>query len=357
MTRATRTPPPKARQAVPDFWRSSGYRLVEADADGRLRPGDDFLRAFLLRPEILPVAESCPAELALHEALLADPRLPVAAARLAALVDPDAQDNYRILLAFRDRLLAHPSLEAAYLDLVRHDTAAIPGLFLDQLVHVILRHLLRDCPDPLRLRAAELLFREQKVTIRDGSVMLADDETVEMQAAAGRLGLAPEVSLARLLEPDEAPVWSVELDVLDEANAGLYWARSDRFDCVLDLGFTRPGLDALCRVLEAWVLHFTGASVAIQPVQQIRDERWVWHVGLDAEASALLNDLWAGQTVDDARRAQLLSLFRLEFRDPDDMLRRVRGRPVYLGLAMTGAKRLKLKPQNLLVNLPLAGTS
>ena len=97
--------------------------------------------------------------------------------------------------------------------------------------------------------------------------------------------------------------------------------------------------------------------MAIQPVQQIRDERWVWHVGLDAEASAILNDLWEGRTVDDGRRAQLLSLFRLDFRDPDDMLARVRGRPVYLGLAMTGAKRLKLKPQNLLVNLPLAGTT
>ena len=342
--------------AMPDFWRSSGYRLVEVDAEQRLRPTDDFLRAFLLRPEILPVAESCDAELALHQALLAEPRLPVPAARLVELADPDARANYQTWLAFRDRLLALPSLEGAYLDLVRHDTAGIPPLFLDQLVHVVVRHILSDGTDPLRLRAAELLFREQKVTIRDGRVMLADDETVEMQAAAaGRIGLAPEISLARLLDSTEAPLRSVELDVLDEANAQLYWARSDRFDTVLDLSFTRPGLDALCRVLEAWVLHFTSAVVAIQPVQQIRDERWVWHVGLDAEASALLNDLWAGETVDDARRAQLLALFRLDFRNPDDMLARVRGRPVYLGLAMTSAWRLKLKPQNLLVNLPLAG--
>jgi hypothetical protein len=341
---------------MPEFWQSSGYRLIEVDAEGRLRPTEDFLRAFLLRPEMLPVAESCAAEFALHEALLADPRLDVPASRMAALADPDARDNYRTLLAFRDRLLAQPSLEAAYLDLVRRGTAGIPPLFLDQLAHVIVRHILADCPDPVRLRAAELLFREQKVTIQDGRVMLADEETVEMRgAAAGRLGLAPEVSLARLLEPGEAPQQSVELDVLDEGNAGLYWARSDRFDTVLDLGFARPGLDALCRVLEAWVLHFAAAAVAVQPVQQIRDERWVWHVGLDAEASAILNDLWEGRTIEEMRRAQLLALFRLEFRDPDDMLASVRGRPVYLGLAMTGARRLKLKPQNLLVNLPLAG--
>jgi hypothetical protein len=32
----------------------------------------------------------------------------------------------------------------------------------------------------------------------------------------------------------------------------------------------------------------------------------------------------------------------------------VRGRPVYLGLAMSAEQRVRLKPQNLLVNLPLA---
>jgi len=334
---------------VPDFWRSSGYHLAGIDAQGRLRPSDDFLRAFLLRPEMLPVAESCPAELALHEALLEQPALAVPAERLAALADPDARDNYRTLLGFRDRLLAAESLEVAYLDLVRHGTGGVPPLFLDQLVHVIARHLLNDCEDPLRLRAAELLFREQKVTIQDTAIMLADHETVEMRAAEPGFS-----SLTGLLTPSEAQRRSIDLDVLDEANAALYWRRSDRFDTVLDIGFTRPGLDALCRVLEAWVLHFTGVPVAIQPVQQIRDERWVWHIGLDAEASALLNDLYEGRSVEEARRARLLTLFRLDFRNADDMLARVRGRPVYLGLAMSGAERVRLKPQNLLVNLPLA---
>ena len=332
-----------------EFWRSSGYRLLALDAQGRLRPTDDFLRAFLLRPEMVPVAQSCAEELALHEALLEAPSLAVSQQRLAGLADPDAQDNYRVLLGFRDRLLAAASLEAAYLDLVRRGLAGIPPLFLDQLVHAILRHVLDDCADPLRRRAAELLFREQKVTIQDGAIMLADDETVEMRAAEPGVG-----SLAGLLAPSAAPQRSIELDLLDEANAELYWQRSDRFDTVLDVGFTKPGLDALCRVLEAWVVHFTSAPVAIQPVQQIRDERWVWHVGLDAEASALLNDLYEGRSVDEARRGRLLTLFRLEFRDPDDMLARVRGRPVYLGLAMTGGGRVRLKPQNLLVNLPLA---
>ena len=50
---------------------------------------------------------------------------------------------------------------------------------------------------------------------------------------------------------------------------------------------------------------------------------------------------------------RLLSLFRLDFNDPSVMLREVAGRPVYLAMAMTEEGGLRLKPQNLLVNLPL----
>ena len=276
---------------------------------------------------------------------MAAPRLAVPPERLARLADTDARDNYAAVLRLRERLLAWPTMEAAYLDLIRTGLGGIPPLFLDQLVHVFLRHLLAGCDDPIRLRAAELLFREQKVTIQDGAIMLADEETVEMRAS-GEPG--------RLLLGDAGPARQIDLDVLDDANAAIYWERSDRFDTVLDLSFARPGLDALCRVLELWVRHFTGAAVAIQPLQRIDDQRWVWHVGLDSEASALLNALYDGEEIDEARRARLLGLFRLEFRDPADMLERARGRPVYMGLAMTPAQRLQLKPQNLLINLPLA---
>jgi len=343
------TAPPRLRPpAVPEFWRSSGHHLLVPDASGRLTVTDDFLRAYWLRPEVVPVAESCASEVALHDELMANPRLAVPPARLARLADPDAGANYAAVLRLRDRLLARPTLEAAYLDLARTGATGVPPMFLDQLVHVVLRHLLAGCDDPIRLRAAELLFREQKVTIQDGAIMLADEETVEMHAAD------PAAGAQGLLVASEAPPRRVELDVLDEHNAAIYWARSDRFDTVLDLSFTRPGLDALCRVLEAWVLHFSGAAVGIQPVPRIDDERWVWHLGLDAEASTFLDHLYQGAAIDEARHARLLALFRLEFRDPADMLERVRGRPVYLGLAMTASERLRLKPQNLLVNLPLA---
>ena len=317
-----------------DFWRSSGFHLLAREASGRLVVTDDFLRAYFLRPEIRPEGDSPPAELALHEALLADPRRPVGEAELLALGDADLRDNYRLVLRFRDRLIAGGTLDATYLDLFRDPGAMdLPPLFVDHLAHAILRNMLDGEPDPFRLRAAELLFRVQKVSLAEGAILLADEEIVAEYADVGG---------------------NAVLDVLLEENAPTYWQRSDRFDMALDLSVGRPGLDALCRVLEAWVAHMLGVAVQIAPVGTIRDERWSWHVGLDAEASAILDDLYRGAGLDEARLRQVLSLFRLEFRDSAAMRSDLAGRPVYLGLAMTSDHRLRLKPQNLLVNLPLA---
>jgi hypothetical protein len=332
-----------------EFWRRAGYHLVDQDDQARLQDTDDWVRASLLRPELAPIEHSCADELALHARLLASPCAPVDEQVLLALADDDARANYRAFFAFRDRLLAKPSIESAYLDMIERGVPGIPPLFLEQLVHLQLRHILRECEDPVRLRAAELLFREQKVSVQEGRIMVADAETVTQHASGRNFG-----SLGRLLVAGETKPVAVELDVLEAANASLYWQRSDRFDMVLDLGFARPGLDGLCRVLEAWVRYFREIEVSIQPVQQISDPTWIWHIGLDAEASAFLNDLYDGAEIDEARQARLLGLFRLEFQDASDMLERVRGRPVYMGLMMAPDERLKVKPQNILINLPLA---
>ena len=89
-------------------------------------------------------------------------------------------------------------------------------------------------------------------------------------------------------------------------------------------------------------------------MQSIRDKRWVWHIGLDNVASGILNDLYNGQNVEEARIAQILSLFRLSFREPAQMAPELAGRPIYLAMAMNERHELQLKPQNLLVSLPLA---
>ena len=333
---------------MPDFWRASGYGLLQPRPDGRLAVGDDFLRAYFMRPEIRPVEESNDAERQLHASLMNSPRRLVSAAEIEALGDRDAQENYRILLGFRDRLTNAETIEDAYLNLFLRP-APLPGLFIDQLAHVILRHVLDKVEDPLRARAGELFFRAQKISIKDGAIMAADDETVEMYAATGGLG-----SLGRLIVESNTPVRSVDLDVLTEKTAAEYWGRDEKHDTVLELTFGRAGLDALARVMEAWIRHFLQITVSIQPVSQIQDDKWVWHTGLDAESSAIMNDLYNGKTVDDERMAQIIALFRLEFAEPSVMQAAIQGRPVYLGLARDKNDRLKLKPQNLLVNLPLA---
>jgi hypothetical protein len=332
-----------------DFWRSSGWHLLDRRADGRHLASDDLFRAYLLRPELRPGEDACPAERALHAALLAAPRQPLTPVALLRLKDPDARENWELFASFRDHLLRSATVEDAYLALALGEGPRVPSLFLDHLAHAILRGILDGCPDGLRLRAAECLFRAQAVTVRDGAILLADRDTVELHARTGGFG-----SLGQLLLDAGNPTRQVELDVLGEANAAGYLARSDRFDTVLDVSFTRPGLDALCRVLEAWVAHFLGLRVSVQPLQSVRDERWRWHLGLDAEATAILNDLYAGREIEEARRARLLSLFRLEFREPEAVRVDLRGAPVYMAIAADGEGRLRLKPQNLLVNLPLA---
>ena len=138
-----------------DFWRNSGFHLLDRDADGRLSVTDDFLRAYLQRPEVAPIEESCDAERRLHAALMQAPRRAVAAAELDAIRDEDARHNYRMVLRLRDRLVAAGTVEGCYLGLFQAGVD-LPPLFIEQLVHVILRNVLDGCEDPLQLRAAEL---------------------------------------------------------------------------------------------------------------------------------------------------------------------------------------------------------
>jgi len=336
-----------------DFWITSGYHLLSRDADGNLEVGEELLRAYLMRPELEPVGESCDAERALHAALMDDPQLAVDEARLRDLADSDAAGNYRIMLRFRDELLAAGTIERCYLAIFERGAVDTPPLFLEQLTHMMLRGILEGADDPIRVRAAELLFREQRVTIQGGAVMVADAEVVDRHQRPDD----EPIRLTRFLAEGEAAATPVELDVLSAENAESYWERSDHFDMVLDLRFAGAGLDALCRVMEAWVAHMLGLDVAIQPVQSVTEERWVWHIGLDTEATAILNELYEGREVGEDRLARLVSLFRLEAKDPSLMRADIAGRPIYLGLAMNADGLLRMKPQNLLLNMPLAGAS
>lgn len=340
--------PTEPKPLVPDFWRSCGYSLTTRGENGRLAFTDDFLRGYLGRPELAPVAESCAAERALHAALIENPQREVTERELAAIDDDDARENYGVWLRFRGQLMGAPSLEAFYAGLFRRDVA-VPPAFIRQIVQVILRSVLDGCADGLAARAAEVFFRRQRVSVENGSIMLADNETVEMHAATGDFG-----NLGQLLARQGTPLRTVELDVLDEKTSAEYWKRDERFDTVLCLNRSHPGCAALCRVIEAWVAHFHGARVKVVPVPEIPDADWVWHVGLDAEATAILNDTYSGREPEEERLRRIVGLYRMEFLDPADMRAEIAGRPVFLGLAMAADHILRMKPQNLLTNLPLA---
>lgn len=336
---------------------------------GWLNPTPDYLRLFLRRPELAPVPESCQAELVLHAALLADPSVAVPAAGLQALRDADARESYTLFLRFRDGLLAAGTLEAYYLGLFPRSGGGIniPPLFIDLLAEAITHNLLVDSADVYEIRAAEMLFRSQRISTQDGQVLSGDRETLDMFNETAGLG-----DIGRFLAEAKAPMPVINMQVLTDDNAAAFLVARDKpgqhpflldltheisndlsHGLVLTMTRARSGLKALASVLQKWVQHFLGVAVSIRPLQKIDDAAWRWHVGLDAQASALLNDLYEGREVEPARLQRLVSLFRLDFADPREMRADVAGKPVYLGLMMNADGVVRLKPQNLLVNLPL----
>ena len=296
-----------------DFWLSCGHHLLDRDSGGGLAVTDEFLKVYLARPELAPPPDAAQDERALHAALLADPRREVSAEEIAALGDPDARENWQLML------------------------------FINQLVHVILRNALDGCDDVYVLRAAELFFREQRLTVHDQALIAADEETI---AGIGDTPLSPLVSMLGL------PAAS-EIDVLSDSNADSYWERSDQFDMALDMTAGRRSLAALGEVIAAWVFHMLSIEVDIEPLTEIRDVNLTWYVGLDAESTRIGDALWNGEELDDGAKSRIVGLFRLTFRDPGVVTEQLRGEPIYLLLAMTPDRVLRLKPQNLVMGLPI----
>ena len=324
-----------------DFWLSCGHQLLDRDADGRLCVTDEFLKIYLARPELAPPPDACVVERTLHGALLADPRRPVTASQIDAMVDDDARENWHYLIALRDCLADHRTIEGAYRALVR-DNVRLPPLFLDQLVQLILRNALDQSDDAFMLRAAELFFRPQRLATYDGALLAADQEYLDGHGRAAW-------PLAAMLGFEEHP----DIEVLAEANAAGYWERSDRFDLALDLSAGRPGLAALGRVIARWVKHLLDIDVVVEPLNELRDVALTWYVGLDSFGTKIGDALWNGEAIDEGRRSHVVGLFRLTFRDSAVVIDRVADEPVYLILAMAPDRVLRVKPQNLLTGLPV----
>ena len=329
-----------------DFWVASGHHLLDRDSAGRLVVTDEFLKAYLARPELLPPEEACATERHLHhELLMHAPRRPVDAGEIAGIADADARENWELMIGFRDRLLRAPSLEAAYVGLAR-DAGTAPPLFMNQLAQVVLRNALDDVADPLVLRAAEMFYRPQRLSFHEGAMLLADAETIESHER--------ERHAFPLLGMFHGPAVT-ELEVLTAENGSGYFGRSDAFDTVLNFG--AEGRRALAAAMGRWVKHLLDVDVEIDPVDRIEDDSWAWFVGLDAEATRIGNALWRGEDAEAEALERVLALFRLRFRDLGEVTPEIGARPAWLILATGADRTVRMKPQNLVAGLPLAASA
>ena len=331
-----------------DFWKSAGMHLVKRNEFGWLDITKDYMRAYFTRPEIHPIEDSCEAEHQIFEALMEDPLQDIAETELLKIKDQDTLVNYQTVLRFRDHCVFHKTVEKAYKNIFDKDKLNIPPMFIDQMVHLILRNILVSEADPILVKTAELFFREQKVTTSDGQLMLADQEIIEMKSESGGFG-----GLGELLVNSGIPTREVIIDVLTDENKDSYWERSDKFDTAIDFRFTQPAPDAFAKVIQKWIEHLTGVKSRVQAVKSIRDQKWSWHIGLDPVSTHILNSLYEGKQLDDNDIFPIIGLFRIEILDQDKVVESMKGKPVYLALAMNRENIVKMKPQNLITNLPV----
>jgi len=73
---------------------------------------------------------------------------------------------------------------------------------------------------------------------------------------------------------------------------------------------------------------------------------------LDAEGIRIGNALWRGEAVSEETQERLLALFAMRFAEPARVPGRLGDQPAYLLLGMTSDRKLRFKPQNLIIGLP-----
>jgi hypothetical protein len=254
-------------------------------------------------------------------------------------MNPDARENWTYFLLLRNALLKAGTIEGGYLDLVRSGRR-VPVIFLNQLAQLILRNALDGCSDVPTLRAAEMMFRAQRGHVQDGSLILADDELVQTMEA--------ELQAAPLTAMFSGGVDS--LDVLNETNGWTYWSRSDAHAMAFNFGGDPAARAGLASAMTAFLNHLMGLRVTITPLTSVGDAPFHWFVGLDQVGTRIGNALWRGEPPLET----MIGLFRLEFEDLDLVRPDVAGHPVWLILGIGHDMTVRMKPQNLVMGLPLS---
>lgn len=328
-----------------DFWVASGHHLVDRNAAGGLVLTDAFLQAYLARPELVPPPEACPVERGIHGQLLASPKIAVSAEEIALVADADGRENLTMFLAFRDHLIRHETLEAAYIALITKGLGIIPPIFVQHLTHVIARNAFDECDDGRVLRAAECFFRPQRITFHEGLVLLADEESISTHEH--------DRKNSPLLNMLGGPAVT-ELEILNDENAATYKARSDAHDLVFDLTHLDKGRAALGEAMAIWMRHLLGFAPVFTPVDQFSDEPMGWFLSLDGDGTTLGNKVWQGEALAEDERARVLALFTFVLPDHPRILADKRGKSGFVVLGSNADKLLRFKPQNLIAGLPLA---
>jgi len=329
---------------VTDFWLSCGHHLLDRVDGGGLLLTDEFLKAYMARPELAPPAEACVVERTLHAALMADPRRSVSADEIAAIADQDARENWQIMIDFRDQ----------------------PARSSDR------RGRLCGAGAPRHRRDATACFTISSFT--SSCAMRSTAATTLTSCGRANCSFARSVSLcmkAHCLRPTKSglpvrrkrrsrrlrPCWGSN----DRPRSMFSTTRTlvpiggvaDRFDMALDLTAGRRGTAALGEVIARWIGHVMSVAVEVEPVVEVRNAVLTWYVGLDAEATKIGDALWRGYELDEESFARVVALYRLRFADPSVVSDRVADDPAYLILAMTPEKVIRVKPQNLVSGLPI----
>ena len=233
------------------------------------------------------------------------------------------------------------------------DGVDVPPLLVHQLTaDPAAPHPGRAAPIRCEARVAEMLFRPQKIAVRDDGAVMAADETDGRALRDDR----------RLRQPGRAPAAEPDADAHRRSRRRSTRPTPRRTGTATSATTSRsastagrPALAALCRVLERWIAHFLGVAVAIRAAA--RDRRQA--LGL-ARRPRRRGERAAERPVQSRRRRRRadgpapLSV-RARLRESRrHARRRSPGGPSISRWRWTPTSRLKLKPQNLLLNLPLA---
>ena len=221
-----------------------------------------------------------------------------------------------------------------------------PPLFINQLVHVILRNLLDGCEDPFVLRAAELFFRPQRLTLHAGSLIAADEETVEGASAQPVSPLVVDARPAGARRNRRAQRRQCGKAIGSAATSSTWRSISPP---------DGAGLAALGEVIERWIAHLCAVEVAVEPLTEAarRRSRLVYRSRCARRLRSATRCGTATSSMSDARE-RIVGLYRLTLGDAAIVLDKARGEPIYLILAMTPDRMLRMKPQNLVTGLPIA---